>query len=385
MSRDDEKLHGSASDGVRRRRGGTFALTLVAMQLGLMFVGALMPTPLYPLYRLAFGFSGIVLTLIFAVYVLGNLLSLLLLGRVADQIGRRNASLPAIGFGLASATVFAAAAGTSCLFASRLLSGLATGLAAGAATAWIAELYSGRTEGGAARIASAANFFGCAAGPLLAGLLAQFAFWPLQLSFLVYLVLLCIIAGGLFLVPETVGHRRGLAHLALKPRIGVPPHIRLQFVAPAVTGLRHFRADRLLWSAAPQSAREQFAPVRPGNSGRRRLRAVPGRRADHPFHRPPAKPSRYDVRARPASAEPVVSGRRAAGAVDADPPLGHRARRHFRRLRLPWQPRNSLPVIGIGVLSAATDSLIAHIVFAALTTILAGLAALTGVKYAPKE
>ena len=46
---------------------------------------------------------------------------------------------------------------------------------------------------------------------------------------------------------------------------------------------------------------------------------------------------------------------------------------------------NSLPVIGIGVLSAATDSLIAHIVFAALTTILAGLAALTGVKYAPKE
>jgi len=151
---------------VRRRRAWTFALTLVAIQLGLMFVGALMPTPLYPLYRQAFGFSGIVLTLIFAVYVLGNLLSLLLLGRLADQIGRRNASLPAIGFGLASAAIFAAAAGTSWLFAARLLSGLATGLAAGAATAWIAELYSGRAEGAAARIASAANFFGCAAGPL---------------------------------------------------------------------------------------------------------------------------------------------------------------------------------------------------------------------------
>ena len=68
-SRDDGKLHGSPSDGVRRRRAWTFALTLVAIQLGLMFVGALMPTPLYPLYRQAFGFSGIVLTLIFAVYV----------------------------------------------------------------------------------------------------------------------------------------------------------------------------------------------------------------------------------------------------------------------------------------------------------------------------
>src|SRR5262249_32293473 len=60
-SRDDGKLHGSPSDGVRRRRAWTFALTLVAIQLGLMFVGALMPTPLYPLYRQAFGFSGIVL------------------------------------------------------------------------------------------------------------------------------------------------------------------------------------------------------------------------------------------------------------------------------------------------------------------------------------
>src|SRR5215831_8421139 len=53
----------SASDGVRRRRGGTLALN----QLGLMFVGAVMPTPLNPLYRQTFGFSGIVMTLIFAV------------------------------------------------------------------------------------------------------------------------------------------------------------------------------------------------------------------------------------------------------------------------------------------------------------------------------
>jgi hypothetical protein len=103
--------------------------------------------------------------------------------QVAEHVDRRHTPSLAeqfpIGFGLASAAVFAAAAGTSWLFAARLLSGLATGLAAGAATAWIAELYSGRTAGAAARIASAANFFGCAAGPLLAGLLAQFAFWPL--------------------------------------------------------------------------------------------------------------------------------------------------------------------------------------------------------------
>src|SRR6202046_2819898 len=110
------------------------ALAIVAVELGTMFVGAILPTPLYPLYQQAFGFSGITLTLIYAVYVLGNLIALLFFGRLADQIGRRNATLPAIGFGIAGAVVFAAAAGTTWLFAARALSGFSTGLAAGAAT-----------------------------------------------------------------------------------------------------------------------------------------------------------------------------------------------------------------------------------------------------------
>src|SRR5262249_58726080 len=88
------------------------ALTAVASQLGIMFIGAILPTPLYPLYRQAFGFSGVTLTLIYATYVLGNLTALLFFGRLADQIGRRSASLPAVSVGLASTTFLAAAPGT---------------------------------------------------------------------------------------------------------------------------------------------------------------------------------------------------------------------------------------------------------------------------------
>src|ERR1700746_3698560 len=119
------------------------ALAAVAGMLAVMFIGAILPTPLYPLYREAFGFSTVTLTLIYATYVLGNLTALLLFGRLADQIG--------------------------------------PGAGSPAATAWIAELYIGRASGGAARIAAAANFFGCAAGPLLGGLFAQFAPAPLRL------------------------------------------------------------------------------------------------------------------------------------------------------------------------------------------------------------
>jgi MFS family permease len=193
-------------------------LEAVAGKLGVMFVGATLPTPLYPLYRETFGFSAVTLTLIYATYVLGNLAALLFFGTLSDQIGRRATSLPAIAVGIASTAVFAAAQGTPWLFAARGLSGFSTGLASGAATAWIAELYATGRSGGAARIASAANILGCAAGPLIGGLFAQFALVP----------------------RETIAAPRPFAEVNLRPRIVVPHGIRLQFVSPAVTGFATF-------------------------------------------------------------------------------------------------------------------------------------------------
>ena len=70
-------------------RPDRLALSAVSAQLGIMFVGAILPTPLYPLYREAFGFSGVTLTLIYATYVLGNLAALLFFGRLAGS-GSRN-------------------------------------------------------------------------------------------------------------------------------------------------------------------------------------------------------------------------------------------------------------------------------------------------------
>jgi MFS family permease len=217
---------------------GNVALVVVATALGVMFVGAILPTPLYPLYQQAFGFSGVTLTLIYAVYVLGNLIALLVFGRLSDQIGRRVVTLPAIGVGIASALAFAFAAGTPWLFAARALSGFSTGLASGTATAWIAELYDDR--GSASRIAAGANFFGCSVGPLLGGLLAQFAFWPLRLPFFVYLLLLCAVGGAIVFAPETLVEPKPLSEVSLKPRFGVPHEIWLRFIAPAAAAFATF-------------------------------------------------------------------------------------------------------------------------------------------------
>src|SRR5215475_8933360 len=115
----------------RPTRAITGAMIVVAAALGVMFVGPTLPTPLYPIYRSSFDFGKLTLTLIYAIYVLGNLAALLVFGRLSDQIGRRMVTLPAIGIGVLSVVTFFFAEGVGWLLAARVLSGLATGLASG--------------------------------------------------------------------------------------------------------------------------------------------------------------------------------------------------------------------------------------------------------------
>jgi MFS family permease len=399
-----------ASTAAHRKRRRFLALAAVAIALAVMFVGAILPTPLYPLYRQAFGFSGVMLTLIYAVYVLGNVAALLFFGRLADQIGRRNTILPAIGFGIAGTLAFAFAAGTSWLFAARFLSGFSTGLAAGAATAWIAELYGDRDNGTAAQIASAANFFGCAAGPLLSGLLAQFAPAPLQLSYVVYLVLLCSSGGTILFVPETVTNPKPFGDVSLRPRLGVPQQIRLQFLSPAVTGFATFALIGFYAALIPSLLGESLHQSAPAVAGAIVCELfgiaavtilVSGRlesRATMLSALAVLLPSVWLlVAAEALHSMPLLLGAAALGGVCGG--LGYRGSLEVINRIAPADRRsevvssllialfagNSVPVIGIGLLSAIAGAPAAHVAFAVMISALAGIAALTGIKYAPGE
>ena len=386
------------------------ALTIVAVALAVMFVGAIMPTPLYPLYQHAFAFSGITLTLIYAVYVLGNLVALLFFGRLADQVGRRSAMLPAIGIGIASTLVFAAAAGTAWLFAARALSGFSTGLGAGAATAWIAELYTGRRNGTAARIAASANFFGCATGPLFGGLLAQFAPWPLRLPYFIYLVLLCAVAIPVLFVPETVTNAKRFGEASLRPRLGVPRPIRLQFVSPAVSGFATFSLIGFYAALIPSVLRDSLHQSAPTIAGivvcevfgiaaiTILSTAWLGSRAAMLSALALLLPAVWLlVGAEVVHSLPLLLFAAALCGVAGG--LGYRGSLEVINRIAPADQRsevvssylialfagNSLPVIGIGFLSAAASAVVAHVTFAAVITALAGIAAWTGVKYGPSK
>jgi len=221
--------------GSRMELRDTAALAAVGMLLAVAFGLSTLITPLYLLYQQKFGFSQITLTLIYAAYAIGNIAALLLLGRVSDSIGRRPTALAGIVVLISAAFVFLFAGSNISLYVGRILSGLSIGIASGTGNAWLAELVDKDDKGRAAIIGTSTNFLGLGLAALLSGLLAQYAPWPLHLSFIVYLVIVCSTAALVWFTRETVRHADS-GQIAVRPTLSVPREIRAQFVAPAITG-----------------------------------------------------------------------------------------------------------------------------------------------------
>uniref|UniRef100_A0AAU2K300 MFS transporter n=1 Tax=Streptomyces sp. NBC_00049 TaxID=2903617 RepID=A0AAU2K300_9ACTN len=234
-------------DGDRR---GWRQCLLSGAVFAVCMAGTTLPTPLYGLYQQKFGFSELVVTVVYAVYAFGVIGVLLLAGNASDVVGRRPVLLAGLGFAAASAVCFLLATGMGWLYAGRLLSGLSAGLFTGAATAYVMEL---APPGGASRatfVATAANMGGLGCGPLLAGVLAQYAPWPLYLPFIVHLVL---VAGSVVVVlrlPETVRERRPLS--TVRPqKPALPAQVRAVFAPAAIASFVGFALFGVFTSVSP--------------------------------------------------------------------------------------------------------------------------------------
>ncbi|MEU5364055.1 MFS transporter [Streptomyces sp. NPDC005925] len=183
--------------GARRRFWGA------AYALLILLTGTNLPTPLYQGYEARFGFSPLVATLIFAAYVGALIPSLLVAGPLSDAVGRRKVLLPAVALAALGSLVFALAADTEWLFAARILQGLALGAASGPLTASLAELEPSGNRRKAALVSTVASMGGLGLGPVLAGLLAQYAPAPHVLPFVADIVLLVPAAAAITALPTT--------------------------------------------------------------------------------------------------------------------------------------------------------------------------------------
>src|SRR5215218_1688988 len=103
----------------RRTSSPRVAYAHVAAVIGLALFASGTPSPLYGTYRELWGFSPVVLTLIYATYAFGVLASLLLAGRLSDEIGRRPVLLASLATLMATSVVFMLADSTVWLFVAR--------------------------------------------------------------------------------------------------------------------------------------------------------------------------------------------------------------------------------------------------------------------------
>ena len=225
------------------------AFWLVAYIFSTVILGTALPAPLYALYQRQWHFSSGVLTLIFAVYALAVLATLLMAGQSSDQIGRKPVMAAAVGFSVASTVVFILASGPGWLYPARILSGVSAGLMTGAATAALSELVQGSRSRRASLVATAANTVAAAVGPLMAGVFAQYLPQPTVLVFEVFLVLLGAAALGLAFVPETVTRREQL-RLRFTGLV-IPEEGRGEFIAAGVAAFAAFALNGLFASLVP--------------------------------------------------------------------------------------------------------------------------------------
>jgi MFS family permease len=195
------------------------------------------PSALYGLYAQRDGLSSLMITIVYAVYAVGIVVSLLLAGHISDWYGRRIVLVPALVVGAVATLVFVFWQSLPGLLVGRLLTGLAIGVTVATATAYLTDLDGEPKSAGSRRASTVAvisNLGGLALGPLVAGLLAHFASHALTLP---YIVFFCAIVGstvGVIFTPEGHPARRPLPHYAPQ-RLKVPSSGRAPFLA-AITG-----------------------------------------------------------------------------------------------------------------------------------------------------
>jgi MFS family permease len=210
------------------RLSGTPALVLLASLIVSLLAASSAPTPLYAIYQQRWGFSPITTTIVFGVYALAVLASLLTLGRLSDYAGRRPVLLAALAVQVASMVVFATAGGVGELLLARVIQGLSTGAALGAIGAAMLDI--DRERGALANAMSPG--IGSGSGALLSALFVQYLPAPTHLIYLALIGIIGLQAAGVALLRETVTRGRVPA-AALVPEVRLPRSVRGPVLAAA--------------------------------------------------------------------------------------------------------------------------------------------------------
>lgn len=166
--------------------------------------GAQQFTALLLFYQERLRLTATVVQVTWGLYVVGLIPGMLLGGPVSDRYGRRRVMVPTLAVSIAAtASLVLGGGGVGWLFAGRLLAGAASGAAFSSGAAWIKELSAEGAGGHGPRRLTIATSAGFGLGPLVAGVLVQWAPAPAVLPYVPHLLLTAVALPLVLGAPET--------------------------------------------------------------------------------------------------------------------------------------------------------------------------------------
>src|SRR5581483_8180628 len=190
--------------GRRNTLSPRLAYALAAGVIGLSLFASVTPSPLYRSYSVLWHFSSLTLTLVYATYAFGVLVTLLLAGSVSDDVGRRPVLLVSLATLGVSTLLYMAASSPAWLFAARGIQGLATGAALSAASAALLDLHPRRDAAAVGLANGTVSAGGLGLGGLASAALVELGWAPRVLPYALLLVLFAIAFAGAYAIPEPV-------------------------------------------------------------------------------------------------------------------------------------------------------------------------------------
>lgn len=219
-----------AAEGAAGRRGNRFGFLVSAAGLLVIAAQAGAPSPVYPVYAAEWHLSPFTMSVVFAIYVVGLLATLLTTGSLSDHVGRRPVAIAALAVAVLAVAVLLTAQGVAMLLVGRLLQGAAMGIGAASLGAALLDFGAQLRPRLAAALNGALPPLGLAVGAIVGSLLVEYGPHPTRTVYVVLAIVLTVLTGALFFVAERREPRPG-ALRSLVPSAGIPPATRPVFVA----------------------------------------------------------------------------------------------------------------------------------------------------------
>lgn len=223
------------------------AFWLVAYSLCITLLGTNIPSPLLALYRVQWHLSPSMVTLLFAIYAVVVIPTIIISGQLSDQLGRKKLLIPGVFFIIIGSILFVLSTNFTMLIISRIFQGISVGMMNGVAVAALTELDEKGNRIKAAFIGSMAVTVGNALGPVLSGFLGEYAPFPLKLAYFIHMFLALPGFFGLLCMSEKV---KRVPKIRMH-RPAVPQSIRKRFYLSGMTSFIAWSIMSLMLSIIP--------------------------------------------------------------------------------------------------------------------------------------